>query len=66
MSVTMPDPTARLLDLPPPQLGPLTPVEPPVTKQATTDRMTPDATFTPSRRELVERLLTEAFHAGRQ
>ena len=40
MSVTMPDPTARLLDLPPPQLGPPTPVEPPVTKEATTDRMT--------------------------
>jgi hypothetical protein len=40
MSVTLPDPAARLLCLPPPQVGPAPPVESPVTQEATTDRRT--------------------------
>lgn len=41
MSVTLPDPAARLLDLPPPPLGPPPePVEPPVSQDVTTDRRT--------------------------
>jgi hypothetical protein len=38
MHVTLLDPTAPLLDLPPQPVGPPAPVEPPVTDELTTDR----------------------------
>jgi hypothetical protein len=38
MSVALPDPAARLLNLPPTPIGPPQPVEPPLTDEATDER----------------------------